>query len=144
MRAGCTFGPTQAYPLSPIVLVCCVDDNALQGQLPSELQVMSSLQVLSLFSNQLTGTIPGELANLRLLHTLDLENNDLTGNIPQSLFTLPLLRTMSFSFNTHLGGTLPTSTIGQARSLERLRLNGCGLTGTLPDEIGNIINTLNL
>jgi Leucine-rich repeat (LRR) protein len=126
--------------LLPGLVVPCfshfADENNLDGSLPSELQVVSSLKVLSLFSNSLTGTIPWELASLRLLNTLDLNDNELTGTLPQSLFTLPLLTELSLSHNPGMKGPLPVITLAQAWSLERFRMIQSHLTGTLPSEIG--------
>ena len=55
--------------------------NKLYGTMPSELGLLTNLEVLSLANNRLTGTIPIELGALQSLTNLDLSGNSLTGNL---------------------------------------------------------------
>ena len=68
-----------------------LDDNALNGAIPSELGQMTSLGYLWLESNQLSGTVPLEFDALVLNHSLQLlrmEGNNITGLLSQALCSL--------------------------------------------------------
>lgn len=55
--------------------------NAFTGPLPSELGLLSTLEMLVLADNHLNGTVPHTLANLTSLGFLDLAWNDFTGSL---------------------------------------------------------------
>jgi hypothetical protein len=67
-------------------------ENNLAGALPSEIQQLTALTVLSLESNDLTGPIPAELGQLEALEALYLHDNQLSGAVPaDELARLPAL-----------------------------------------------------
>ena len=57
-------------------------DNDLEGSLPGELSLLSSLKGIALEGNKITGTIPTEIAMLGLLEEVLLFAGQLTGTIP--------------------------------------------------------------
>jgi Leucine-rich repeat (LRR) protein len=57
-------------------------DNQLTGELPSNLQYLTSLKTLNLDGNDFWGPLPTELWKMTVLETLDLSNNDLSGTVP--------------------------------------------------------------
>ena len=59
-----------------------LNENSLQGTIPSTLDSLGELQWLNLSENQLSGTIPSELGNLSNLQALLLSSNYLSGTIP--------------------------------------------------------------
>jgi hypothetical protein len=62
--------------------------GSMVGSLPSELGLMTNLQVLSISnSDKLMGTIPKELENIKGLIRLILESNSLDGTIPKEITT---------------------------------------------------------
>ncbi|KAI9183394.1 hypothetical protein H9P43_004311 [Blastocladiella emersonii ATCC 22665] len=79
----------------------------LNGTLPLQLALVSSLTSLNLSNNQLTGTIPYTYGTLVGLQTLALDKNSLTGPIPASLADLRDLRTLSLA-NNRLIGSVPS------------------------------------
>jgi hypothetical protein len=60
--------------------------NSLVGTIPSELALLSNIQLLSLNENEFVGTITGDvLGFLPILNILCLINNQLTGTVPELL-----------------------------------------------------------
>jgi Leucine-rich repeat (LRR) protein len=66
------------------LLVLHLCDLGWLSQIPSELWLFSSLQVLDLDMNQLS-TLPAEVGNLTALQTLDLKNNPLQTPPPEMI-----------------------------------------------------------
>ncbi|RZC17925.1 Receptor kinase-like protein Xa21 [Glycine soja] len=80
--------------------------NQLSGNIPKEIEGLSSFKWLLMAGNKFNGSIPTNLGNLASLETLDLSSNNLTGPIPQSLEKLQYIQTLNLSFN-HLEGKVP-------------------------------------
>jgi len=85
--------------------------NKLSGPLPSELGLMTRLQVLGMAQNLINGNIPEEIGNMSELVIISFENNFLEGNIPASLGNLNKLSTFAVSQNT-MDGPIPDSFSG--------------------------------
>jgi hypothetical protein len=65
----------------PAIIEVWIDRNpGIQGSIPSEIGLVSSLQSLSITNCGLTGTLPSELANLRLTN-LFCFGNEITGSV---------------------------------------------------------------
>lgn len=88
----------------------------MNGQIPTELGLLTLVQELSLYGMQLTGTIPTELGLLSSTITgLYLHENYLEGKIPSEL--------------------------GLLTDLESLWMHQLSLTGTVPAELCNLFQT---
>ena len=73
-----------------------LNDNGLDGTLPTELGDLSALEQLDLQNNALSGALPDELANLTNLTSLLLnESRALTGPLPDGLRELSDLETVN-------------------------------------------------
>jgi Leucine-rich repeat (LRR) protein len=59
-----------------------LEDNQLNGTIPSSLEALTALPLLSLSCNQLSRTIPSSLTDLMALEFLYLEDNQLSGTVP--------------------------------------------------------------
>jgi alpha-tubulin suppressor-like RCC1 family protein/Leucine-rich repeat (LRR) protein len=112
--------------------------NQLSGSIPTQLSNLTNLQRLLLESNQLSGPIPSVLANLAHLQFLTLRSNRLTGTIPPQLGSLINLETLFLSFN-ELSGSIP-SEFGNLASLQTLEISSNQLTGSIPAQLGNLTN----
>ena len=136
-------------------------NNQLNGKIPSQLEDLFFLRILSLHSNNLienipitfgnfnnleelilslnnlSGTIPSELGNLIELEDLRLGSNFFSGNIPSSIGNLVNLKWLELSDN-ELSGTIPIE-IGLLSELQNLFLYGNKLTGNIPTELGNLV-----
>ena len=69
-----------------------LDSNQLTGEIPAELDNLTSLGALFLSHNRLSGEIPTQLGRLTKLIQLDLSFNQLSGEIPGELGNLTNLR----------------------------------------------------
>jgi Leucine-rich repeat (LRR) protein len=136
--------------------------NELKGSLPSEITLLSNLEILdlnsnelsgsilastlllvsdklnelSLSENQLFGSIPSEIGLFTGLRVLELSNNLFTGRFPTEVWNLVSLNTLSFSDN-QVSGRIP-SEIGLMATLGKLEVSNNLLNGTLPKEIANL------
>ena len=59
-----------------------IDGYGLDGEIPSSIGNLTSLELFSLISNNLTGTIPFEIGNMTAMGAFYLSYNQLTGTIP--------------------------------------------------------------
>ena len=115
-----------------------LDRNQLTGEIPSELGQLTKLQELAFAVNQMTGEIPSDLGQLAKLSTLNFLQNQLTGEIPLELGQLTNLESLHLSIN-QLTGEIP-SELGQLTSLKELFLDSNQLTGEIPSELGQLTN----
>ncbi|CAG8512838.1 28051_t:CDS:2 [Dentiscutata erythropus] len=81
------------------------------------------------------GPIPTSLFQLPNMNTLTITSTSLSGPIPDTFDKMPALKTLSLQSNPQLGKTIPSS-IGSI-TLNNLIINGQGISGTVPDFIGN-------
>ena len=128
-----------------------LDANRLEGDIPSALSQLSSLQRLDIQRNALTGEIPAGLGGLSDLTELHLNDNRLTGGIPSSLGSLSNLERLDLHDN-RLTGTIPaelgnlsgapdtdtTDVDGSSGGLMLLDMGNNLLSGEIPSELGNL------
>ena len=107
--------------------------NSISGSIPTEIQQLTILEYLSLYSNNMNGTLPGtEFGTLMMdqMSILSLYNNKFTGTIPVELFMAP--------------GMLSSSNQSSIQHMEQFKLHQNQLTGTIPTEIGLLKNSPSL
>jgi Leucine-rich repeat (LRR) protein len=137
-----------------------INNNNLQGVLPDDLSLLSSLTMLDLGQNRLTGTVPDFVGKFGELEVLNLRDNHFSGIIPEALTQLSLLTDLNLSNNVFTGeiptkvedlqrlmqldlsqnfliGTIP-SIVGTLKNLQSLRLSVNELTGGLPTTLGEL------
>lgn len=140
-----------------------LDGNNLEGSLPEELYLLTSLTTLSTGFNPLKGTISpniGALTSLVALHLGDMEHEGaipselglltnlehfeawgstfkLGGTIPTEIWQLTNLSHFGLAASSQLKGTIP-SEIGTFQKLTWLTMVYCSLSGTIPSEIGEL------
>ena len=73
-------------------------EDDLNGTIPTELGLLSNLEILGLAKSHLTGTIPTEVGLLSNLEWLGLDSNQLTGTVPTGLASLPLVSKLQSLF----------------------------------------------
>jgi Leucine-rich repeat (LRR) protein len=139
-------------------------NNSFTGQIPSSICINSpSLAILDLSYNQFSGSIPPELGNCSKLREFKAGYNNFNGALPEELFSATSLEHLSLPSNdlqgvldgsdilklvkltvldlgsTGLSGNIPDS-IGQLSTLEELRLDNNNMSGELPSAVGNCTN----
>nr|XP_043623683.1 receptor-like protein EIX2 [Erigeron canadensis] len=102
------------------------------------------LSLLDMKSCSISSSVLESLHNLTSLQSLDLSENQLTNIIPKSLGNFCNLRDMDLSDND-LGNTDFTNLLEsfdkcKSPSLESLQLRFSGLSGRLPDQLGQLIH----
>lgn len=128
--------PTELSLLSNSLEQVYLQDQGLDGTLPSEFGDLARLTRLQLTDNNLTGTLPPEIGRLGNLSVLGLGRNGLTGTFPREWTELANLSTLGIERNS-LGGQLPPQ-IANLVSLTGLFLDGNEFTGTVPTAIWRI------
>ena len=108
----------------------------ISGQMPTEVGLLTTLNVLDFAYQKLTGGMPTEIGRLTALSQLCFQRNSLTGGMPTEIGMLTLLTRLELESNRFSGG-IPTE-VGRLRRLEGLYLNNNGFTGQLPTEVGNM------
>ncbi len=139
-----------------------LNDNQLTGQIPSQLGSLSNLERLHISGNQLTGCVP---AGLRDVPRNDFDQLNLpfcesdceTGTaVPDaannpglvsdceallaSRDTLAGTPTLNWSLDTPITGWDGITLEGTPQRVTRLRLSRRGLTGEIPQELGDLTN----
>ncbi|XP_050236389.1 probable LRR receptor-like serine/threonine-protein kinase At3g47570 isoform X2 [Mercurialis annua] len=110
--------------------------NQIHGKIPSDIDFLVNLKVLTASENLLSGEIPLTVGKLKNLGSLALAINNFVGNIPSSIGNLTNLITIYLQ-NNQLQGMIP-STIGNCKNLLLLVLNHNNLTGPIPRQIFEI------
>ncbi|KAK4492891.1 hypothetical protein RD792_000216 [Penstemon davidsonii] len=126
--------------------------NRLSGRIPTSISNISNLNELDLSSNSLSGHIPITLGNLHDLEILNLETNHFTNDLSvieqdfvTSLANCPYLKFI-WILENYITGLLSKS-IGSGNlstSLESFIASSCRISGTIPNEIGNLSNLISL
>ncbi|XP_058110944.1 probable LRR receptor-like serine/threonine-protein kinase At3g47570 [Magnolia sinica] len=146
-----------------------VTNNQLMGSLPSDLFFkLPDLIIIYVAMNQLTRLIPCSLSNASTIEEADFSRNSFSGRIP-ILGNLPRILVLNFEFNhlvsdgpdgldfitslsnsrrlktfsvgtNRLTSRLPSSITNLSRTLLELEMEYNQIEGTLPDEIGNLVN----
>ncbi|KAL7529696.1 hypothetical protein ACHAXR_003102, partial [Thalassiosira sp. AJA248-18] len=146
-------------PTSSVVTEVSLPSSGLTGTIPTELGLLTELEVLDLQRNMLRGSIPQEVANLKKLTKLDLTQCFLTGTLPQR-FESDRLKSILLANNAISGrffqadadsphlksireirmennlltGELPGTTLKKMTHLETLSLSDNDLSGLIPGE----------
>eukprot|EP00536_Pseudo-nitzschia_multiseries_P006446 jgi/Psemu1/304126/fgenesh1_kg.136_\ len=111
-------------------------DKFLQGTLPSEIGLLTTLKYMSLRKQQMTGRIPDEVGKLSLLTVLDLESNKFEGPLMAKIGEFQKLNNLYLGSN-RLSGAL-SSDFGRLQFLVNLDLSGNRFSSTLPSELGKL------
>jgi hypothetical protein len=111
-----------SFPSSDVFRNLWLVDNGLEGTLPPELYLLSSLESITLARNNLlTGTISTSIGQLSSLKGLALGVTGIDGTIPSEIGSLQNISTLML-LSSRLRGALP-SELGMLLNLELLYLN---------------------
>ncbi|CAM0907882.1 unnamed protein product [Alopecurus aequalis] len=123
--------------------ILSMERNLLSGVIPSIIRNLDQLVILTLSGNKFYGQIPSTIGNLSRLNKLYLDSNDFTGNIPGSLGKCKQLNMLEMSFNS-LQGPIPSQLLNSTSLSLGLDLSNNNLTGSIPHEIGALIQLVHL
>ena len=118
-----------------------IHSNKISGPLPAP-QGVHRIKFLSLYDNQMTGDLPDNLGALEYLVYLDLSQNRLAGTIPESISSCTRLRYLYLGDNEFSGGFEDLASLGFLTRLQELSLRNMGLTGPIPDFVGDQLTSL--
>lgn len=124
------------------VIGLVLPSNGLTGELPTELGLLSELQVLDLEDNYLSGDLPPGIGNLAGLRVLNLGDNLLSGPLPVEFAQLTELTDLNLHFN-RLSGPVPAF-LGSLSKLRVVDLRNNELSGTVPVELGRLSDLTHL
>ena len=113
-----------------------VRSNELDGGLPTEVGLLTTLTLLYISSNRLNGDLPTEVGLLTALTSLDISSNRFNGDLPTEVGVLTALIDLDIGSNSFSGG-LPTQ-IGLLDALMRFDISYNGLNGSLPEEFSQL------
>jgi Leucine-rich repeat (LRR) protein len=114
--------------------------SQLQGTLPTEIGRLAKLIALDISGTNMTGSIPTQLGQLTNLVALVLADAQFKSIPMQQLSHLTQLTKLDLNGNTQSSSQRMPAALGQLTKLRELHLNACGLTGTIPDAVGNLTN----
>ncbi|KAL8266181.1 hypothetical protein R6Q59_003525 [Mikania micrantha] len=107
-----------------------VNDNYLEGEIPSVLSSNPMLTQLKLFNNSFSGTLPENLGKSSDLEEFDVSGNQFEGSLPPNLCYKNKLQKF-ICFNNRFSGEVPAS-CGNCESIYYVRISNNEFTGELP------------
>mmetsp|Transcript_18131 Transcript_18131/g.28028 ORF Transcript_18131/g.28028 Transcript_18131/m.28028 type:complete len:777 (-) Transcript_18131:173-2503(-) len=119
-----------------------LSNQQVNGSIPSEISLLTTLEHLLLSENSMGGSIPPEIRSLTNLKILDIQSNKFTGKIPDEIGELIKLTHLDLSYND-FHGSIPDS-IGELKYLRYLVIESCTLNGTIPHSVGNLTSLVEL
>ncbi|XP_021833183.1 probable LRR receptor-like serine/threonine-protein kinase At3g47570 [Prunus avium] len=139
--------PPSIYNLSALNSFS-VGMNKIQGRLPSDLgKTLPNLQIFDIAFNQFFGSLPLSLSNATSLWSLEVQFNNLTGQMPdfQKLHNLEEFVIQQNQLGSGTDGDLTFLTdLTNATELKKLIINDNHFGGTLPASISNLSTKLDL
>uniref|UniRef100_A0A0E0FGC7 Receptor kinase-like protein Xa21 n=1 Tax=Oryza nivara TaxID=4536 RepID=A0A0E0FGC7_ORYNI len=121
-----------------------VADNRFSGVIPPSLFNLSSLTAMYLSGNRFRGFVPPTVGRMQSLVYLHLHDNRLEANNRKgwefitSLANCSRLQELVLS-NNSFRGQLPNSIVNLSTTFQRLYLGECSISGSIPQDIGNLV-----
>ncbi|OEL16812.1 Receptor-like protein 2 [Dichanthelium oligosanthes] len=130
--------PSNMWEKTGNLVALNASNNSFTGCMPLSFCISSpSFAVLDLSYNQFSGHIPPGLGKCSALKVLKAGKNNTTGTLPDELFHATSLEYLSLP-NNGLEGTFDAAHIYKLRNLIVLDLAWTGLSGKIPDSIGQL------
>ncbi len=124
------------------VVELALNDNKLNGPIPSEISGLSQLKKFIAYSNNITGNLPVEIGDMISLEKIDLYYNKLGPTIPEALYKLENLKELTLSYNKYTGNI--SEDFQKLNNLTFLSLDGNTFTGKIPIAITKLKNIQHL
>jgi hypothetical protein len=116
--------------------------NNLQGTISLAFSEGNSLGYLSLNDNELEGEIPSSIINCTMLEVLDLGNNKIKDTFPHFLERLPKLRILVLKSNKLQGFVKDPTTYNSFSKLHIFDISSNNLSGPLPTGFFNSLEAM--
>jgi Leucine-rich repeat (LRR) protein len=113
-----------------------LNSHYLVGTIPSDIGMLTRLEILDLGRNVLRGSLPGAIGQLVSLLLLDLQDNYLSQQLPSEVATLDSVVALYLNDNI-IHGTIPTE-IGRMTHVFGVYLEGNYLESSIPSELGSM------
>ncbi|GJM90639.1 hypothetical protein PR202_ga06940 [Eleusine coracana subsp. coracana] len=132
-----------SYPAKEISNLSSLEELTLAenpfdpAPLPEEFCKLTHLTYLWLSAMNITGEIPECLSNLSSLNLLAMSSNNLQGTIPMWIWQHKKLQIL-YMYDNDFTGAIATNVT--ALDLVQIDVSSNQLTGTIPDDFGNLIN----
>ena len=114
-----------------------INGNGLQGTLPRELSILSTIYEFTVADNLITGTFPTDFVSLKELDVLVVAFNQFSGEIPGYFFRFEDMVYWDVGFNKFTG-TLPNDIPEQMPDLQYMFAENNELSGPLPTNLGTL------
>uniref|UniRef100_A0A0E0IUH7 Receptor kinase-like protein Xa21 n=1 Tax=Oryza nivara TaxID=4536 RepID=A0A0E0IUH7_ORYNI len=136
--------PPDVFNTLPHLTEILMGNNQFHGNIPASLANASDLSLIQLNNNFLSGVVPGEIGRLRNLSHLILFSNLVGTEQPNDWGFITALTNCSQLIDldltdNKLRGALPGSFSNLSVSLSSIRLGSNKITGSIPEDIGNLI-----
>jgi Leucine-rich repeat (LRR) protein len=118
--------------------------NQLTGSLPESIGLWTDLQRFAVSANRLTGTLPESMSTWSNVESFDCYANGLTGPLPSVLYqsnAWPNVTHFVVGVNS-ISGPLPD--VSPWTRLGALHVGSTRLSGTIPQELQNVVDTLEI
>ncbi|KAK9049076.1 hypothetical protein SSX86_031957 [Deinandra increscens subsp. villosa] len=112
------------------VQTLAVNDNQLEGEIPTVLSSNPMLTTLKLFNNTFSGNLPENLGKNSDLEEFDVSGNQFQGLLPPNLCYRKTLEKF-ICFNNRFTGEIPAS-CGDCKSIYYVRVSNNEFTGEIP------------
>ncbi|KAJ1276042.1 hypothetical protein BS78_05G183800 [Paspalum vaginatum] len=141
--------PPDAFSNLPYLQRIYIDHNLFHGSIPRSIANSSDLWMVQLGNNSLSGIVPPEIGWLTKLQRLVLMETFLEANEPKdwefiaALSNCSDLQVLELA-SSKFGGILPDSVSNLSTSLIQLNINDNTISGSIPADIGNLVNLQSL
>ncbi|CAB9526560.1 LRR receptor-like serine threonine-protein kinase [Seminavis robusta] len=119
----------------------------LAGTLPTELGLLTSLEIMELDNSAiLGGTIPSEIGLMKSLRVVDMSRDpNLQGSLPTEVGNLANLESFWLFSSVSLTGSLVPSELGRCTKLQSINMKGTQhSSGPIPTEVGLLTDLVDL
>lgn len=105
-------------------------ESKLNGTIPHDIGLLSSMEIIDLSKNDLRGSIPISIGIMSSLRSIDMSFNEISGRIPASLPMLMKLEILDLSYN-QLEGSDDIGALKDLPMLEEIQLSHNFLAGNV-------------
>ena len=125
--------PTELGLLTTLVNID-LDLNLIRGKIPESFKALTKMENIFVTGNSISGDIPSWIDSLTSLRNINFSHNLMTGRLPTSMGNLPNLAGLALDnnlFTNSFNGVFDSSLVPGLRKLEQFYMENNQFTGTL-------------